>query len=972
MTLNINWLTQQGLIGVYPANISMSFKIEAVAIGGSITKYKIISGSLPIGMSFREDGRISGTPDIVKEYTTSTFVVRAFASNSSQTTIKDRTFILGVSGESIPTITTPSGPLGTSPIPDSTWVEIPILYNNPNINNKVNFKILQGSLPPGLEINEFGLIRGYPSPPIVKINLPLINGIIVATNSSNNRLTAISTEGFIKDRPIIFSGNSLGNIVLGQLYYIKNIINATEFTITSIPNGPETIINSTSTGFMDFSLPELGVGQPTKIQYSFTVELFSLDGSDNATYTMTIVNQNLLPSEGGIIPPTLPFSRVPTIYNTRPPNFNIKENFKDYGYFVLPSIQEGVIPGTTYLPNQEAYIGEFQSNTFFSFNILGHDFDNVDLQYEFSALPSWLSADTTTGWIYGIPLVAENNIEEFLFDVKTKKIIGNVEIFSDTFNFKFQIANNISSNIIWETETNLGTFFNSSPFYKNVKANADVTLEYSLLSGNLPSNLTLLSNGDIIGNISYQPDNNFTEILGENVFNFTVKCQATDSNLSNIITSTKSFEMTIKNILSTADILYIKCTPEVDDRIILESLLNNNYIIPQSYIYREDDNNFGKAKDVTYVHAYGIESTDLETYIEKITKNHYWKNVTLGELGTAKAKDDNGKILYEVVYSNIIDNLMKYDKTKGVDYRYATSIDEEIYWPRFIDLQLGSWYTSSKEFFTSYIFAKDAYISTSLRNFNIITQDSSPLIINQGLPSFYTSLTPGYARILYPNSLENMRLRVEQEIGYNYDFRRLPLWMTSQQPDGNTLGFTPCWVICYTKPIEIIKTIATQTISEINAILIESVDDIIPGSKIVFTGNTFGNILNNKTYFVKEVGLVGYPKGITISSTKNGEVYKVYNESGIMTATFDPGSYAEIIKERIEKDWPHKLNKIDFKIDRFSVDKTMTYDYENKLDPKTWADYPGANPVPDPIDSENFYVIFQQKTVLPEKTQYNL
>ena len=33
-----------------------------------------------------------------------------------------------------------------------------------------------------------------------------------------------------------------------------------------------------------------------------------------------------------------------------------------------------------------------------------------------------------------------------------------------------------------------------------------------------------------------------------------------------------------------------------------------------------------------------------------------------------------------------------------------------------------------------------------------------------------------------------------------YERRLLPLWMTSQQANGGTLGYTQAWVICYTKP----------------------------------------------------------------------------------------------------------------------------------------------------------------------------
>jgi hypothetical protein len=45
-----------------------------------------------------------------------------------------------------------------------------------------------------------------------------------------------------------------------------------------------------------------------------------------------------------------------------------------------------------------------------------------------------------------------------------------------------------------------------------------------------------------------------------------------------------------------------------------------------------------------------------------------------------------------------------------------------------------------------------------------------------------------------------MRTRVGQVLGQEFDSSLLPQWMTSQQENGSTLGYTQAWVICYTKP----------------------------------------------------------------------------------------------------------------------------------------------------------------------------
>jgi hypothetical protein len=148
-------------------------------------------------------------------------------------------------------------------------------------------------------------------------------------------------------------------------------------------------------------------------------------------------------------------------------------------------------------------------------------------------------------------------------------------------------------------------------------------------------------------------------------------------------------------------------------------------------------------------------------------------------------------------------------------------------------------------------------------------------------PTYYTSLTPGFARVLYPNSLYNMRNRVGQVVGQVFNSTLLPQWMTSQQANGSTLGYTQAWVICYTKP-----------------------------------------------------------------------------------------GFADAIKTKIETVWPYTLNQINFQIDRFSVDKSATYNYNNATQPASWSGLPSATPTPDPLNSKDFYVLFPRQTILPDETQY--
>jgi hypothetical protein len=184
--------------------------------------------------------------------------------------------------------------------------------------------------------------------------------------------------------------------------------------------------------------------------------------------------------------------------------------------------------------------------------------------------------------------------------------------------------------------------------------------------------------------------------------------------------------------------LYVQAMPPEADRLLIDSLLNNQEIFVPEYIYRPTDPNFGLSTRVTYQHAFGLAPDALDVYVESLYFNHYWKNLVLGSIETAVARDANDNIVYEVVYSRIIDNLVN-----------------------------------------------DAGQSVA----KIVT-----------LPYAIVDPADGSSEIreVYPNSLINMRDQVIDTVGQIST--GLPLWMTSKQIDGRVLGFTPAWVIAYVNP----------------------------------------------------------------------------------------------------------------------------------------------------------------------------
>ena len=547
---------------------------------------------------------------------------------------------------------------------------------------------------------------------------------------------------------------------------------------------------------------------------SFVVQLTSDIGYDTKAYSITVTNHNAVnPID----------TRKPVILNNKPLSLPINPNDPYYGYYtnstnVLPIIQSG---------------------NYFSFKVIGHNFDLDSITYLYSVLPSGLVGNPNTGWITGIPLIPENSINRYTFTVtviKTNK--PTITSISET--YILTIANNIVQDVEWITNDNLGTIFNGSASELYVEASSSYALNYRLLSGSLPPNLTLLSDGKITGIVPFQADSNGLLYEGDSIsFTFTISAY---NQQFPIISSERQFTVTVyQKYNNPLENIYFKASPNVTGRQIIQSLLTDDSLIPPEYLYRPNDKNFGKADSVKYVHIYGIESASIQSYLNATLYNHYYRKIILGEIKTAVARNNNGDILYEVVYSEIVDPLVK---SNGV------TLPQSIIWPTKIPLDEGPWFTS----------VNDIDINSS---------------------NVYTSYDYGTTRVLYPASIVNMRNELLANMNHNTSQDLLPKWMTSIQPNGNTLGFVNAWVICYTLP-----------------------------------------------------------------------------------------GYSTTIKNNIDNNWEYKLNIIDFSIDRYLVDKSSTYNYNTNLLLPSWTEIPSNTPTPDPKDTYDTVVLFQQKTILPKNIDY--
>jgi hypothetical protein len=530
----------------------------------------------------------------------------------------------------------------------------------------------------------------------------------------------------------------------------------------------------------------------------------------------------------------------------------------------------------------------------------------------------------------------------------------------------FQVTNvisisNITDIIYDDINTNsfymvgdVGTIlvYNNDPLSANYNKLSSPTLD------SFPPDLTLLSSGDISGRLAFESTNSVQDQDVTRTYPLTIQAFYPDFPEINSI---KTFTLTtLQKFYLPYDTVYIKALPSINDRSKLNYLLVNDQIIPPEYIYRSDDSYFGKSTSVIYDHIYGVPSiarADFFTeYVNAVQINHYWRNITLGEIKVAVARDSSNNIIYEVVYSAIQDNLVNAS---------GQSISKEIVWPRAINLHLNNWVDSLTNIYTSYTYDNSSplvkqyiglYSNTNLIldsitdievgmvmtapvNFSVtndiygappivVSIDAETSSIEVNVEQFLTlnqqvlfnnplvtSLTPGTAQTLYPNSLPNMRQQIYDSLGQINDQTLLPTWMTSQQLDGIIPGFTPAWVICYTKP-----------------------------------------------------GIIVDGQLLTYDEFKATGLKKTRIEGGVIVT--DYFSSAETIKNNIETLWPYKLNEIDFQLDRFEVDRSKTYNYDgtNNNGQPIWDTLPSAQPNVTNDDADS-YIYFPRKTILPNQTQ---
>ena len=683
-----------------------------------------------------------------------------------------------------PVWVTPSGSLGT--IPEGAFYSVALSTTTAD-SSTVYYTVIAGALPSGIECTLNGLIQGVPTN-VVTIAQETTTAGLDVTSKFVVRAYTIKTVGSISvvnrlaDRTFtltIAGQNAPAWITPGglieeyfdgslvepgyQLLYTNDNTTGYPPAVTLIAGTLPPGLTVSSTGLIS---GYVGLNPAITVLPGFSREGQGFDAypfdftaqSENYNYQFT------LRLTDGRISVVQTFSIL--VWSTNVFNASTTLITADDSYLTA-SISNINYP---VLLNTPGSIGTAPNNTFFAYQFVGEDANGDQIGYMGTSLPAGLVLNNQTGWLYGYIPNLQLSAITYDFTV-TAYVYGNPSISSPAYNYSLTVTGPVSSIITWISPNDLGSIYNGDTSLFSVVATSasGLALQYSLVSGSysrLPQGLTLLPSGNIVGRVSFDTfslDNNLTTFdvstgsptTFDLTYSFTVEAVSTNGLAS--ATNTFTIEVIRRYSLPYYN-LYISCLPPASDRVLIGELLHNASIFSPQLLYRSDDPNFGLSSGVVYHHAYGLNAVSLATYVEALQLSHYWKNLHLGSIQTAQAIDPTtGKVIYEVVYSKIIDTLVN---------NSDVSVGREVVLPYPVNLN-----------------------------------------------------TVDEIDVVYPNSLENMRNQVIDVVGQESDI--LPLWMLSKQSNGSVLGFTPAWVIAYTNPGasgQIAYNIATQFGDQLNMV----------------------------------------------------------------------------------------------------------------------------------------------------------
>ena len=748
----LTWVTPGGNFGTLSQNVFFQIQLEATSIGRTVF-YEVIAGTLPSGVQLTSSGQISGVPSIPSTQPFGTdieskFAVRAFtrdlAGNIDQ--IQDQTFSITIAGASIPDFATPAGLLAT--YYDGSPID-PIQLEFTEPLRTATCRIVGGALPQGLELSPTGEIFGF-------VGLqPLVDqpaGYSITEYSEYGYDFLVRSSSYNYQFTVEISDGRQTNLRTFEIFVTsRNDLTADNTTVTA----DNTVITADqSNDRIPFLLnPQGSIGTVIDDNhFAYKFNAVDLDGQavrydividSGPGYNWSLPPGLTLDPETGWLYGYIPSQGISLQTYTiaiRVGNVTNPSVLSEIFFYSLTVIS-GIDTRLEWITPQR--LGTLINGGTSLFKVEAISAAGVDLQYRLksgsrSRLPQGLR-------LLPSGLIAGNaSFNTFAFDGGTTTFDKGTTTFDLTYQFTVTAFSPATQQLIFKVQSitvvEPGVGFTEAPIVTIAPPDADgepATVESVQMISQGPGqglgiqSVTLDSSG-----IGYRVPPVIT-VTGDGVGAQLVAVMQVVST-SPLITSDRTFTILIdRKFNAPFDTLFIRALAPESSRNIVDNITQDVVVLPEEKIFRPDDFNFGINKRLYFAEAYGLPADLADEYQRSLELNHYWKNLTLSPVQTAQALDASGKVVYEVIYSRIIDNLVNNE---------GQSVSKEV------TLEIPITY-----------------------------QDDSTEI-----------------SIVYPNSLDNMRQQVIDRVGEVTS--ALPLWMTSLQPNGQQLGYVPAWVIAYVNP----------------------------------------------------------------------------------------------------------------------------------------------------------------------------
>lgn len=230
----------------------------------------------------------------------------------------------------------------------------------------------------------------------------------------------------------------------------------------------------------------------------------------------------------------------------------------------------------------------------------------------------------------------------------------------------------------WENTGSIGSIVPgeiSELYVKAFVSTATVDTKYKLISGSLPSNLTLNSDGLICGIVTVNTStssiittSSFTIEVSDNNNNFLI-----DGNFSITVNQSTSTEYTN---------LYFKSLASQEKKREYRDFMEDSNIFDPKLIYRYYDANFGKQRKPKFVLNFGVEKLELSDYVNIISQNFYKRRFLFGPPKVAVTKNADKTVRHEIIYVEIIDTNIN---SSGVSIPSEITFNGITYYPSSID-----------------------------------------------------------------------------------------------------------------------------------------------------------------------------------------------------------------------------------------------------------------------------------------------